>query len=234
MYSVWWKDFSFYSLAGCLIMGNVWLAVILGSTRGMDSVIFATTHASNVQTKGLKNVPAVAKVNWVMTASHSRDKYRLLTFFLFCFCFHPDKFGVERYLFEEECRVSCPRGYFHSLKGTCDPCPSNCTVCTSTGHCLYCTPSYYPKDGMCAKLECGVGQLHHNCSRIFPIACLTFSIVSFLVIIKVLVTSFWYVRVFIIKILLQFFRKSYYWMNCRPSVKKTNVFVCFFCQHFSL
>jgi len=53
----------FYSLAGCLIMGNVCSAVILGSTRGMDSVIFATTHASNVQMRGLTNVPAVAKVN---------------------------------------------------------------------------------------------------------------------------------------------------------------------------
>ncbi|XP_048065150.1 proprotein convertase subtilisin/kexin type 5b isoform X2 [Megalobrama amblycephala] len=78
-----------------------------------------------------------------------------------------DKFGVERYLFEEECLVSCPGGCFHSLKGTCDPCPSNCTVCTSTGHCLYCAPSYYPKDGMCAKLECGVGEVadldHEDC-----------------------------------------------------------------------
>lgn len=62
-------------------MGNVCSAVILGSTRGMDSVIFATTHASNVQMRGLTNVPAVAKVNWVMTASHSKDKYKLLTFF---------------------------------------------------------------------------------------------------------------------------------------------------------
>uniref|UniRef100_A0A671RA21 Proprotein convertase subtilisin/kexin type 5-like n=1 Tax=Sinocyclocheilus anshuiensis TaxID=1608454 RepID=A0A671RA21_9TELE len=83
-----------------------------------------------------------------------------------------DRFGVERYLFEGECRESCPKGYSHSSKGTCDPCPPNCTVCTSSGHCLHCTPSYYPKDGTCAKLECGVGQLHHNCFRIFSIACL--------------------------------------------------------------
>uniref|UniRef100_A0A8C1PM43 Proprotein convertase subtilisin/kexin type 5b n=1 Tax=Cyprinus carpio TaxID=7962 RepID=A0A8C1PM43_CYPCA len=73
-----------------------------------------------------------------------------------------DRFGVERYLFEGECRETCPEGYSHSSEGTCDPCPPNCTVCTSTGHCLHCTPSYYPKDGTCAKLECGLGQLHHN------------------------------------------------------------------------
>lgn len=168
-----------YSLAGCLIMGNVCSAVILGSMRGMDSVIFAITHAWNVQTRGLINVLAVEKVNWVMTASLGREKYRLLTLFLFCFCFHTDKFGVERYLFEGECRESCPGGYFHSPKGTCDPCPPNCTVCTSTGHCLHCTSSYYPKDGMCARLLCGVGQLHHNFSRMFLMACLTFFLCFF-------------------------------------------------------
>uniref|UniRef100_A0A673LQY8 Proprotein convertase subtilisin/kexin type 5-like n=1 Tax=Sinocyclocheilus rhinocerous TaxID=307959 RepID=A0A673LQY8_9TELE len=70
-----------------------------------------------------------------------------------------DRFGVERYLFEGECRESCPKGYSHSSKGTCDPCPPNCTVCTSSGHCLHCTPSYYPKDRTCAKLECGVGEV---------------------------------------------------------------------------
>uniref|UniRef100_A0A673M7X5 Proprotein convertase subtilisin/kexin type 5-like n=1 Tax=Sinocyclocheilus rhinocerous TaxID=307959 RepID=A0A673M7X5_9TELE len=86
---------------------------------------------------------------------------------------------LERYLFEGECRETCPEGYSHSSKGTCDPCPPNCTVCTSTGHCLHCTPSYFPKDGMCAKLECGLGQLHHNCSRMFSIACLAFSMFLF-------------------------------------------------------
>lgn len=165
------------SLAGCLIMGSVCSAVILGSTRGMDSVISATTHAWSVQTTGLINALAVPKVNsWVVTASLLAEK---TTDSLHCFCFHTDKFGVERYLFKQECRESCPGGYFHSPKGTCEPCPPNCTVCTSTGHCLHCTPSYYPKDGTCARLLCGVGQLHHNFSRMFPMACLTFSIVSF-------------------------------------------------------
>uniref|UniRef100_A0A8C1EK54 Proprotein convertase subtilisin/kexin type 5b n=1 Tax=Cyprinus carpio carpio TaxID=630221 RepID=A0A8C1EK54_CYPCA len=78
-----------------------------------------------------------------------------------------DRFGVERYLFEGQCRESCPKGFSHSSKGTCDPCPPNCTVCTSSGHCLHCTPSYYPKDGTCAKLECGVGEVvdfdHEDC-----------------------------------------------------------------------
>uniref|UniRef100_A0A8C1W9D5 Proprotein convertase subtilisin/kexin type 5b n=1 Tax=Cyprinus carpio TaxID=7962 RepID=A0A8C1W9D5_CYPCA len=78
-----------------------------------------------------------------------------------------DRFGVERYLFEGQCRESCPKGYSHSSKGTCDPCPPNCTICTSSGHCLHCTPSYYPKDGTCAKLECGVGEVvdfdHEDC-----------------------------------------------------------------------
>ncbi|XP_073723703.1 proprotein convertase subtilisin/kexin type 5b isoform X1 [Misgurnus anguillicaudatus] len=68
-----------------------------------------------------------------------------------------DRYGVERYLFEGECRDSCPEGYYHSSSGTCDPCPPNCTVCISTDHCLYCAPSYYPTDGKCVKLQCGEG-----------------------------------------------------------------------------
>ncbi|KTF84641.1 hypothetical protein cypCar_00036674 [Cyprinus carpio] len=80
-----------------------------------------------------------------------------------------DRFGVERYLFEGQCRESCPKGFSHSSKGTCDPCPPNCTVCTSSGHCLHCTPSYYPKDGTCAKLECGVdsGYFFWNVSEVY-------------------------------------------------------------------
>ncbi|XP_016105820.1 proprotein convertase subtilisin/kexin type 5-like, partial [Sinocyclocheilus grahami] len=66
-----------------------------------------------------------------------------------------------------ECRATCPEGYSHSSNGTCDPCSPNCTVCTSSGHCLHCTPSYYPKDGTCAKLECGLGEAadsdHEDC-----------------------------------------------------------------------
>ncbi|KAA0713725.1 Proprotein convertase subtilisin/kexin type 5 [Triplophysa tibetana] len=70
-----------------------------------------------------------------------------------------DKYEVERYLFEGKCRDSCPKGYYHSSKGTCDPCPPNCTVCTSTDHCIYCAPSYYPRDGKCVTLECGEGEV---------------------------------------------------------------------------
>ncbi|KAI2661407.1 Proprotein convertase subtilisin/kexin type 5 [Labeo rohita] len=80
-----------------------------------------------------------------------------------CSCCSKDRFGVERYLFEGECRESCPEGYSHSSKGTCDPCPLNCTVCTSTGHCLHCTPFYYPKDGTCSKLK-----LKSSCHKICP------------------------------------------------------------------
>lgn len=57
------RDFTFYSLPGFLIMGHVYSPVVLGSLKGMDSVIIATTHASNVQTRDLTNVVAVAKVN---------------------------------------------------------------------------------------------------------------------------------------------------------------------------
>ncbi|RXN20211.1 pro convertase subtilisin kexin type 5 isoform X1 [Labeo rohita] len=84
-----------------------------------------------------------------------------------CSCCSKDRFGVERYLFEGECRESCPEGYSHSSKGTCDPCPLNCTVCTSTGHCLHCTPFYYPKDGTCSKLKCGLVNPEH-CMACLP------------------------------------------------------------------
>ncbi|TRY60185.1 hypothetical protein DNTS_003795 [Danionella cerebrum] len=68
-----------------------------------------------------------------------------------------DHFGVERFLFERQCRESCPEGFSHSSRGTCDACPPNCTVCTSSGHCVHCAPSFYSKDGLCTRLECGVG-----------------------------------------------------------------------------
>lgn len=42
-----------------LIMDNVWSAVY----KGRDSFIFATTHASNLQTRGLTNVLAVEKID---------------------------------------------------------------------------------------------------------------------------------------------------------------------------
>lgn len=73
------KDLSFYSFVGFLIMGHAWSTVILGSMKGTDSVIFVTTHAWNVLTGRLTNALAVAKVNGViMTASHNREKYKLL------------------------------------------------------------------------------------------------------------------------------------------------------------
>ncbi|XP_030622390.1 proprotein convertase subtilisin/kexin type 5b [Chanos chanos] len=78
-----------------------------------------------------------------------------------------DKFGVERYLFNGQCRETCPEGHFHSGRRTCDPCPENCLVCDSSVRCIHCNASYYPKDGKCLKLECGIGEVadpdHEEC-----------------------------------------------------------------------
>ncbi|GAA6071512.1 proprotein convertase subtilisin/kexin type 5b isoform X1 [Tachysurus ichikawai] len=76
-------------------------------------------------------------------------------------------FGVERYLFEDECVESCPQSHYHSMKSTCEPCGQNCRVCTNATHCVHCASSFYSKNGACTKLACVDGEVadtdHENC-----------------------------------------------------------------------
>ncbi|KAL7884219.1 hypothetical protein AOLI_G00069890 [Acnodon oligacanthus] len=70
-----------------------------------------------------------------------------------------DRFGVERYLFDHECRNSCPEGHYPSSKSICEPCPPHCLLCSSGARCLQCAAHFYSKDGACVQLECGVGKV---------------------------------------------------------------------------
>ncbi|XP_067430805.1 proprotein convertase subtilisin/kexin type 5 [Thunnus thynnus] len=70
-----------------------------------------------------------------------------------------DKFGMERYLFEGQCLDTCPEAFYHTKERSCEPCSDNCKLCTSSAHCLKCNSSYYISDGVCAKLECGEGEV---------------------------------------------------------------------------
>ncbi|KAJ8413952.1 hypothetical protein AAFF_G00065500 [Aldrovandia affinis] len=70
-----------------------------------------------------------------------------------------DKFKVDRYLFQGQCRDACPEAHYHSREKTCAPCGENCNLCTSGHTCLRCAASYYPKDGVCVRLDCGEGEV---------------------------------------------------------------------------
>uniref|UniRef100_A0AAR2J930 P/Homo B domain-containing protein n=1 Tax=Pygocentrus nattereri TaxID=42514 RepID=A0AAR2J930_PYGNA len=98
-----------------------------------------------------------------------------------CTSCNKDRFGVERYLFDHECRDSCPEGHYPSSKNICESCPPHCSVCSSGSLCLHCAAHFYSKDGTCVKLECGVVnpkhclfclenyyQLGSSCHRICP------------------------------------------------------------------
>uniref|UniRef100_A0AAR2IXQ3 P/Homo B domain-containing protein n=1 Tax=Pygocentrus nattereri TaxID=42514 RepID=A0AAR2IXQ3_PYGNA len=76
-----------------------------------------------------------------------------------CTSCNKDRFGVERYLFDHECRDSCPEGHYPSSKNICESCPPHCSVCSSGSLCLHCAAHFYSKDGTCVKLECGVGEV---------------------------------------------------------------------------
>ncbi|KAG8011985.1 Proprotein convertase subtilisin/kexin type 5 [Nibea albiflora] len=70
-----------------------------------------------------------------------------------------DKFGVARYLFKGQCRDACPEGHFHSPRKQCEPCPSDCLVCTAEDRCLRCSPGHRLKNGQCVPLECSAGEV---------------------------------------------------------------------------
>ncbi|XP_034048082.1 proprotein convertase subtilisin/kexin type 5 [Thalassophryne amazonica] len=70
-----------------------------------------------------------------------------------------DKFGIERYLYNGVCVDTCPEGFYHTKERSCESCSNYCSLCTSSSHCLRCNSSYYVSDGVCAKLECGEGEV---------------------------------------------------------------------------
>uniref|UniRef100_A0A8C6TYA3 Proprotein convertase subtilisin/kexin type 5b n=1 Tax=Neogobius melanostomus TaxID=47308 RepID=A0A8C6TYA3_9GOBI len=69
-----------------------------------------------------------------------------------------DVHGVARYLFEGECRQSCPEGHFHSAWSRCEPCPDDCLTCSSALHCVHCGPRYRLRAGQCVPLQCSDGE----------------------------------------------------------------------------
>lgn len=76
--------------------------------------------------------------------------------------FLPDKFALERYLYNNQCLDTCPETFYHTKEKRCEPCSDHCRLCTSPVRCLKCNSSYYVSDGMCAKLECGEGKQGHS------------------------------------------------------------------------
>uniref|UniRef100_H3C0R6 SPC3 n=1 Tax=Tetraodon nigroviridis TaxID=99883 RepID=H3C0R6_TETNG len=70
-----------------------------------------------------------------------------------------DRFGVERYLHRGQCVDACPEAFYHTAERSCERCSDHCRLCTSAGRCLRCNPSYSLSDGLCAKLECGEGEV---------------------------------------------------------------------------
>ncbi|KAM6976267.1 proprotein convertase subtilisin/kexin type 5 [Tautogolabrus adspersus] len=70
-----------------------------------------------------------------------------------------DKFRLERYLYKGLCVDACPEAFYHTKMKSCEPCSDHCRLCTSLNRCLKCNTSYYVSDGVCAKLECGEGEV---------------------------------------------------------------------------
>nr|XP_033782752.1 proprotein convertase subtilisin/kexin type 5 isoform X1 [Geotrypetes seraphini] len=70
------------------------------------------------------------------------------------------KNGSKRFLFNGECRQSCPKGHYSSSgKNACLPCLQNCEVCSGPTECARCVEGYYPASGSCQKLHCGEGEV---------------------------------------------------------------------------
>uniref|UniRef100_A0A3P9MI74 Proprotein convertase subtilisin/kexin type 5b n=1 Tax=Oryzias latipes TaxID=8090 RepID=A0A3P9MI74_ORYLA len=69
-----------------------------------------------------------------------------------------DRFGVTRYLFQNQCREVCPEGFYQSARMRCDPCPADCTVCAAADHCLQCSPGHMLRHDHCVPLECSTGE----------------------------------------------------------------------------
>ncbi|KAK2503765.1 hypothetical protein MC885_009828, partial [Smutsia gigantea] len=68
-----------------------------------------------------------------------------------------DKYGWERFLYQGECRKSCPAGHYPADGYICLPCPDNCEICHSAHICIQCMGGYFvlPTNHTCQKLVCG-------------------------------------------------------------------------------
>nr|XP_045001506.1 proprotein convertase subtilisin/kexin type 5 isoform X2 [Jaculus jaculus] len=72
-----------------------------------------------------------------------------------------DKHGQERFLYQGECRESCPTSHYPAEGYACLPCPDSCEHCHSPGVCTRCKSGYFivPTNHTCQKLECGGGEV---------------------------------------------------------------------------
>lgn len=71
-----------------------------------------------------------------------------------------DKHGRERFLYQGECRESCPVGHYPAKGRACLPCPDNCELCYNPHVCTRCMSGYFivPTNHTCQKLECRQGE----------------------------------------------------------------------------
>ncbi|XP_036749343.2 proprotein convertase subtilisin/kexin type 5 isoform X5 [Manis pentadactyla] len=70
-----------------------------------------------------------------------------------------DKYGWERFLYQGECRRSCPAGHYPTDGHTCLLCPDNCELCHSAHICIRCMGGYFvvPTNHTCQ--QCGQGEV---------------------------------------------------------------------------
>ncbi|XP_063311099.1 proprotein convertase subtilisin/kexin type 5 isoform X1 [Pelobates fuscus] len=69
-----------------------------------------------------------------------------------------DENGRMRFLYNGECRYTCPKGY-RAADNTCVHCPENCELCSSDYGCTKCFRGFYLDDDNCQKLECAEGEV---------------------------------------------------------------------------
>lgn len=71
-----------------------------------------------------------------------------------------DKHGQERFLYQGECRESCPVGHYPAKGHACMPCPDNCELCYNPHVCSRCMSGYFivATNHTCQRLECGQGE----------------------------------------------------------------------------
>ncbi|KAM3611892.1 uncharacterized protein V6R79_025475 [Siganus canaliculatus] len=70
-----------------------------------------------------------------------------------------DKFGVARYLYQGQCRDTCPEAFYHSAWRRCESCPQDCLVCSASNHCLHCSPGHMLRNGKCVPLQCSEDEV---------------------------------------------------------------------------
>ncbi|KAM4877564.1 proprotein convertase subtilisin/kexin type 5 isoform 1-T1 [Thomomys bottae] len=81
-----------------------------------------------------------------------------------CTSCRADKHGREYFLYQGECRESCPVGYYPTKENACLPCPDNCELCQSPHVCTRCLHGFFllPTNHTCQKLECGQGEVEDS------------------------------------------------------------------------